>query len=109
MTTPDFRGFELAPRIDAVGGRIVMLWFAKADREHQVYRQIQVTLVTARLAMADVKIGEFFPPLRSCEISKKPGPRGELTQFAMVFDDGSLVFECEEVVCTEFSQKVRFG
>ncbi len=109
MITPDFRGFELEPQINATGGRIVILWFSKTDRERQLWQQNQVTLVSARLAMADVKIGEFFPPLRSCEISKKPGPRGELTQVSIAFDDGSLVFECDEAVCSEFSRKVCFG
>jgi hypothetical protein len=109
MVTPDFRGFEIEPHIDAAGGRITILRFSRTDRERQLWLQIQVTLVSARLVMADVKIGEFFPPLRSCEISKKPSPRGELTQVSITFDDGSLVFECDEAVSSEFSRKVRFG
>ena len=109
MATPDFRGFELEPHIDAAGGRITILRFSKSDRELHLWRQIQVTLVGARLAMADVKIGEFFPPLRSCDISKKPTPRGELTQLAINFEEGSLVYECDEAVCSEFSRKVRFS
>jgi hypothetical protein len=109
MVTPDFRGFEMEPHIDAVGGRITILQFSRTDRELQLWRQIQVTLVSARLVMADVKIGEFFPPLRSCDISKKPSPRGELTQVAISFESGSLVYECDEAVCCEFSRKVRFS
>jgi hypothetical protein len=109
MITPDFRGFELQPHITATGGRITILWFSKTDRARQTCQEIQVTLVSARLVMADVKIGEFFPPLRSCDISKKPGPRGELARVSIQFDDGSLVFECDEAVCSEFSRKVRFG
>ena len=109
MVTPDFRGFELEPHIDATGGRITILRFSRTDRELQSWRQIQLTLVSARLAMADVKIGECFPPLRSCDISKKPTPRGEVTKVAITFDEGSLVYECDEAVCSEFSRKIRFS
>ncbi len=108
MTLPDFRGFLLEGQIHAAGTRIIILWFSNIDHELESWRQIQVTLVGARLTAASVEIGTFFPPLRSCEISEKATPRGNRTQIAMTFDQGEMSFECEELVWSEFSRQVRF-
>ncbi len=57
MVTPNFRDFEKEPNIDVTGGHITILRFSRTDRELQSLRQIQLTLISARFAMADVKIG----------------------------------------------------
>lgn len=108
MNVPDFHGFQLEGRIYTGGTRLTILWFSRIDHELESWRQIQVTLVGARLVMADVKIGENFPPLVACVVAKMPTPRGERIQLAMSFERGQISFECDDMMCSEFSRKVRF-
>lgn len=107
MGLPDFRGYNLDSQIYSTASRLIVLWFSKMDYELERWRQIQVTLVNARLSMANMEIARGFPPLRSCELSRKPTAKGNRKLFAIHFDSGEISFECEEITCSEFSRKVR--
>jgi hypothetical protein len=84
------------------------LWFSKTERERQSWQQVQVTLVGARLSMANVEIVGGFPPLRSYEISEKVTEHGNRIQFELRFDKGDMSFECEAVAHSVFSRKILF-
>ena len=47
MDFPDLSGYGLESHIYSAA-RLVVLWFSKVDRQLELWRQIQVTLVNAR-------------------------------------------------------------
>jgi len=107
MDFPDLSGYGLESHIYSAA-RLVVLWFSKVDRQLELWRQIQVTLVNARLSMANVEIVGGFPTLKSCRASKKPIPGTYRTELLICFDKGELAFECEAITFTELSRKIRF-
>jgi hypothetical protein len=106
MTLPDLRGYELERQICSTANRIIVLWFSKLDPEAGLWRQIQVSLVSARLSMASVEIAEGFPPLRSYKVAEKSTPRGDRIELSLYFDAGELSFECETATCSEYARKI---
>lgn len=108
MNVPDFHGFELENHIYSGGARVIILWFSRIDHELESWRQIQVTLVGARLVLADVKIERDFPALLACAASKESTPQGDRIKLEMSFERGAMRFECDDMTCSEFSRKVRF-
>lgn len=109
MNTPDFTGFYFDGEIQSVEERLTLLWFSKIDRELETWRQIQLTLVCAQLIAADVEINPGFPPFKSCDFSKKSTLHGDRTLIVLSFDKGQISFQCEDIICTEFHRKIRFG
>jgi hypothetical protein len=107
MALPDLSGYELESHIHSAN-RLVVLWFSKTDRQLELWRQIQVTLVNAQLSMANVEIVGSFPTLKYCRISEKPTQGGHRSELLICFDKGMLAFECEAITFTELSRKIRF-
>lgn len=106
--TPDLSGFELETRIESTVDRLVILWFSKMDRRRSLWIQAQVTLVGARLKQANLEILGTMPRLRSCEArTSSADPR--MKDFKLDFEPGSLCYECEDIVCSEFTRSIRFA
>lgn len=108
MDSPDLRGYDLESQICSTASRLVVLWFSKLEHEAERWRQIQVTLIGARLSMANLKIVHGFPPLRSCEISERPTAHGNRIQFSIYFEEGEISFECENMVFSEYARNIKF-
>lgn len=106
MSFPDLHGYELDSQLYSAA-RLVVLWFSKIERELGLWRQIQVTLVGARLNAANFELERGFPALRSCEISERPTPKGNRKVFLITFVKGQISFECEDIAYAEFSRKIR--
>lgn len=79
------------------------------DRKLRSWCQVQLTLIGAKLIIADVEIGENFPPMVSCAMSEKLTPQGNRTQVLIAFGAGKLGFECEQLVCNEFSRQIQIA
>jgi hypothetical protein len=107
MDIPNLSGYELESHICWTPIRLAILWFSKIERETQSWRQVQVTLVGARLSTASVEIMESFPHLISCEISDTQAAQVNRKQLQLRFDQGEMSFECEEVAYSVFSRQIR--
>ena len=107
MELPDLRGYELESHIYSAPGRLVIVWFSKIEQEAECWRQIQVTLVGAKLSMVNLEIAQCFPPLSSYKISEKSTAQGSRVEFEIIFDKGEICFECEDITYSEFSRKIR--
>jgi hypothetical protein len=107
MNFPDLRGYELENHIHTTVPRLVIIWFGKIEREAERWRQVQVTLIGARLNMADVEIVHGFPPLRSVDVSEMNTAGGKRIQIQLCFDGGEIAFECENFTYSEFSHKIQ--
>src|SRR5579862_267043 len=107
MTIPNLRGYELENQIYSAMSRVIVLWFSKIERDAEEWKQIQITLIGARLETANLEIIQGFPPLKSCETSEKQTQQGKRIQFAIYFDKGVMSFECENIACSEYSRKIR--
>jgi hypothetical protein len=105
---PDLGGFEMATQIEStVDGRVI-LWFFRIDRDRSLWIQVQVTLVGASLKRASLEILQAMPKLRSCTqriVSTDP----QRMEFKLDFEPGTLCYECEDVVCSEFTRKVHMA
>jgi hypothetical protein len=104
MAIPNFRGYQLESQMYSATTRLVVLWLSKIEEDR--WRQIQLTLISARLSFADVEIVQGFPTLRSCEITQEPAASGG-RRLALNFAKGKMVFECEDIAYAEFSRKLR--
>jgi hypothetical protein len=102
---PDLGGLEMATQIEStVDGRVI-LWFSRMDRDRGLWIQVQVTLVGASLKQANLEILQAMPKLRSCTqrtVSTDP----QRMAFRLDFEPGTLCYECEDVVCSEFTRNV---
>jgi hypothetical protein len=108
MDLPDLRGYELDSHICWTPTRLAILWFSKTELEAQLWQQVQVTLVGARLSMASVEIVGGFPALKSYEVSERKTAQGNRLQFELRFDRGEMSFECESIAYSVFSREIRF-
>ena len=109
MDLQELRGYQLDNQIYWARGRLVIIWLSKIDRESQQWRQIQLTLVGAKLNEANVVIDQGFPPLISCEISEKSTVDGNRKQFTIHLDGGEISFQCEDIAYTEYSRRIRIS
>jgi hypothetical protein len=105
---PDLGGFEMATQIEStVDGRVI-LWFFRIDRDRGLWIQVQVTLVGASLKRANLEILQAMPKLRSWTqriVNTDP----QRMEFKLDFEPGTLCYECEDVVCSEFTRKVHMA
>lgn len=108
MDLPDFRGYELENHIYSAASRMVLMWFSRIDREAELWRQIQVTLVNAQLKAATFENVQGFPPLKRCEASPNSDKANNWV-FTVLFDAGAISFECEDITWSQFARKVRFA
>ena len=102
---PDLGGFEMETHIESTVDRLVILWFSRTDRDRGLWIQVQVTLVGASLKQANLEILQAMPKLRSWTqriVSADP----QRMEFKLDFEPGVLCYECEDVVCSEFTRKV---
>jgi hypothetical protein len=103
---PDIRGFEMANHIESTVDRLIILWFSQVHRDIKLWKQVQVTLVNARLKIANITITDFIPKMKSYEIIEGSFRNEKNIQFNIKFDDGILCFECEDIVYSEYSRKI---
>lgn len=94
----------MATQIESTADRLVILWFSKIDRSRSRWIQVQVTLVNARLKQANLEILLAMPKLRSCEVRTSDGNAKE---FRSTFEPGSLCYECEDIVWSEFTRALH--
>ena len=106
--TPELSGFEMATQIESTVDRLVILWFSKIDRSRNLWIQAQVTLVNARLKQANLEIVYAMPKLRSCEI-RTVGADRQSKEFKLDFEPGSLCYECDDIVWSEFKRRIHIA
>jgi hypothetical protein len=104
---PDLTGYDLDHQVLSTGSRIIILWFSKIERETECWKQIQVTLVGARLNAANLEIFDGFPRMNSCVIYEMPAPRGTIMRLDIHFDAGEISFEFDKFGYSEYSRKIN--
>jgi hypothetical protein len=98
----------MAAQIESTVDRLVILWFSKIDRGRSLWIQVQVTLVNAQLKQASLEILHAMPKLRSCEI-RTVGTDPQRKEFKLDFKPGSLSYECDDIVCSEFTRRIHIA
>ncbi len=106
MDLPDLLGYELSNRICTLLGGPIIIWLSKADRQAERLHQVQLTLVGAKLSMANLEIAGCFPPLQTCRISGAQDDRKK--KLHLRFEEGELCFEFEHLSFSKFSRRLRF-
>jgi hypothetical protein len=70
---------------------------------------VQVTLINAVMKGANLEISDCMPKMKSSELSEDISGKRRKVQFKIMFDPGFLYFECDDVVCSEFSRNIVFS
>lgn len=107
MKILDLDGYHFDSRIFWSTNRLILLWFSKVEREDQRWTQVQVTLVGARLLIANLEVEQCFPPMTSYEVTRKSSVQGSTTTLLLSFGASELRFECEQLVFSKYSRKIR--
>lgn len=102
---PDLSGFEMSKQMESTIDRLIILWFSKIDLDAGLWMQVQVTLVNARIKLANIEIVDAMPRMLSCEVLEQSSSATRKVELRIRFDPGYLSFECDDIVSSQFSRK----